>query len=786
MIKNYLKVAFRNIRRNKLFSAINILGLAVGMACSIFILLWVQHERSYDKFHKKGANIYRTLIEGSGIQACLSIAPIDNAMRKEIPAVKNTVTMARGDGLFEYGDRRFQEMLVFYMDSTFLQVFDFPLIKGNKNTAMLEPNSILLTEKTAKKYFGDANPIGKVLRMSGGENLTVTGVLADVPSNSHIQFDMIIPLRFFARNSDDFKNNVWDNFNYYTYVQLDEKLNSPAELKKVNKQINDLYKRHEKNLKLEWSLQPLFDIHLRSNYLGDLPGHGNIQYVRIFSLVAIIVLIVACINFMNLATARASRRAKEVGMRKVAGAIRTQIIRQFMGESILIAFISLLIAIGIVWLLLPAFNNLSGKEITLNFLDGYLFLLLPGIAVLTGLVSGSYPALFLSSFQPAKVLKGTFSFGNRGAWMRNGLVIVQFVISISLMVAAFVVYNQLKFIRNKNLGYDRENLLYVPVTGKLWGSNDALRTNLLQNQLTSDFTFLMSLPTNLETGTINVEWPGKDPKSQVIFPQLSIDENFQEVFKTKVIAGRGFLKDSKADEQNYMLNETAIRIMGMKPETAIGQPFSLWGNKGVIIGVVKDFNFKPIHKAIEPLVLRYSKGGGVFVVRTKPGKTEATIDTLKKICTQLNPEYPFTYDFIDQDLAKLYRAEQRMGSIFNVFTVLAIFISCLGLFGLTNYIAEKRTKEIGIRKVIGASVTGIVALLSKGLIMLVLAAILIATPLSWWAMNNWLHDFAYHIDIGWVVFVIAGLTSVLIAMITVSFQAIKAAMANPIKSLRSE
>lgn len=782
MLKNYLKVAIRNIRRNKLFSAINILGLAVGMACSIFILLWVQHERSYDKFHKNGENMYRLTVEISGLKASLAVAPIARAMQKEIPEVKNAVTLCAASGLFKYGERQFEEKAVFFADSTFLEMFSFPLVRGDRKTALNSPNNIVITQRAAKKYFGNEDPMGKVLSRYTTEKFTVTGILADIPENSHLQFDFLMPLRFYARTSNDFINNIWDNYNYYTYVQL-----APgASVEKVNKQVTDIMKKNEKNLVAPVTLQALHDIHLHSNFLGDVEGHGNIQYVRIFSLVAIVVLIVACINFMNLATARSSRRAKEVGMRKVAGAKRIEIIRQFLGESVLIAFISLIIAIGIVWLLLPAFNNLSGKEIRLDIGDGWLFLLLPGIALLTGLISGSYPAFFLSSFKPVKVLKGAFTFGNRGAWMRNGLVVVQFVISITLMVAAFVVYNQLKFIRNKNLGFDRENLLYVPITGTLWSSNDALRTSLTQNPQTNNFTFLSQLPTNLASGTTQVDWPGKDPKNQVIFPQIAIDEGFVNAFKAKVIAGRNFSKDIKTDEKNYILNEKAIQVMGMKPETAIGQAFSLWGNKGNIIGVVKDFNFKPVHQPIEPLILRYQKNSSFLLVRTNPGDTEATIDAIKNICARLNPGYPFAYDFLDQDIAKLYRAEQQMGSIFNVFTILAIFISCLGLFGLTNYIAEKRTKEIGIRKVIGASVTGIVALLSKGLIKLVIVAILIATPLAWWAMNSWLNDFAYHTEIGWWVFVIAGLASVVVALFTISFQAVKAALANPIKSLKTE
>jgi len=785
MIKNYFKVALRNIKRNKLFSGINILGLAVGMACSIFILLWVQHERSYDRFHKNGKDIYRFISGINQLEACLSPAPLAKAMRQTMPEVVNTCVLVNWQGLVQNGDRRFEEKSAFFADSTFFEFFSFKLLKGDKKTALVNPTNIVITESTAKKYFGNEDPMGKVLRLNNNDHFTVSGVMADVPSNSHLQFDLLLPMRYYADRNRDFINNVWDNFNYYTYVQLSG-VNSKADLKNTEEKLHALYRQHEKDLELRVWLQPLFDIHLYSNFLGDVGGHGNILYVRVFSIVAVIVLIVACINFMNLATARSARRAKEVGLRKVVGARRLQIIGQFLGESALIAFIALLIAVGLVFLLLPAFNNLAQKEIGLDFTDGSFWLMLVGIAILTGLISGSYPAFFLSSFKPVKVLKGRFNFGDRGIWIRNTLVVGQFVISISLMVSTFVVYNQLQYIRNKNLGFDRENLLYVPITGRLWEVNNTLRSTLQQNPLTQDYTFISGLPTDLVSGTVSIEWPGKDPRSQVIFAQFAVDENFVKTFKTTIVAGRNFSKDIKSDSSNYLLNEKAIKLMGMTPESAIGQPFTMWGIKGTIVGVVKDFHFKPIHQPIEPLVLRYGTNNNFLVVRTQPGNTEATINSLKNICTQLNPDRPFQYDFLDQDLAKLYRSEQQMGNIFNVFTALAIFISCLGLFGLTNFIAEKRTREIGIRKVIGASVSSIVTLLSKGLIGLMFVAVLIAVPLSWWAMNNWLQNFAYHTNISWWIFVIAAFASLLIALITVSFQAIKAALANPIKSLRSE
>jgi len=533
-------------------------------------------------------------------------------------------------------------------------------------------------------------------------------------------------------------------------------------------------------------LQPLTKIHLAPERLGDMPGHGNSQYVSIFFIIAILILVVACINFMNLATARSARRAKEIGLRKVAGAVRRQLILQFLSESVFISFLALCLAIVIVILFLPVFNELANRKLALNVSDVKLWASLFGIALLTGLISGSYPALFLSGFNPVKVLKGNVKSMGGNLLFRNTLVVVQFMVSIVLLVGTVVIYNQLKFIRDRNPGFEKANLLYVPMTGDIWNKQQAFKNELARNPLTSDFAVISDLPTNLGGWTLSVGWDGKDPHSQMSFPVMAVNEDFTHTFGVKLAAGRSFSNAFKTDSGSYMINEKMAGIMGLNANTAVGKPLTLWGNKGTIVGVVKDFNFKPISQAIEPLILPFNKMGGFVVVRTLPGKTNATIQALGKISQELNPAYPFKFDFLDQELSNLYKGEQQMGNIFNLFAILGIFISCLGLYGLSAFMAEQRTKEIGVRKVLGASVTHIVYLLSAGITRLILIAILIAIPLSWYAVNSWLAGFAYHITVSWLIFFIAALAALSIAWLTVSYESIKAAIVNPIKSLRSE
>jgi len=786
MLKNYFKIAFRNIVRHKAFAAINIAGLAIGMACSIFILLWVQNELSYDQFHKNAATIYRL----PGGEATNS-GPMVPELKAKIPAIKNFVRflyVQPATTVFEMGAKRFEEKAVFYADSTLLQVFSFPLIKGNAETAMSRPDAVLITEDMAKKYFGKEDAVGKILKKDNKDNLVVTGVLKNIPANAHLQFDFIMPMSAIAHSDWRLKDNIWASYDFYDYIQLNENFKAtPAALAELSRQADKIVAEHIKENPPNIKLQALTDIHLRSDY-RDLPGQGNIQYVNTFFVVALFILAVACINFMNLATARSARRAKEVGLRKVVGAGRMQLIGQFFGESLFISFIALLMAVCMVCLLLPVFNDLAGKQLSIQLLDGKLIALLLGIALFTGLVSGSYPALLLSGFKPVQVLKGNMKMMGGNLYFRNGLVIVQFVVSIVLLAGTAVVYRQLNYIKNRDIGYNKSNLLYMPMTGELGDKQQVLKAELKTNPLTANFSTISEPISNLGSSTAGVEWEGKTGEDKKIwFTKAWVNDGFFDVLQMTMASGRALSATEFADSGNYVINEKAAKIMRMTPATAIGKQITFNGDKGTIVGVVKDFNYKPAQTAIEPMILAYNRWNmGIVLVRTQPGKTAATIQALEKISKQLNPAFPFSYGFIDQDINNLYKGEQQMGSLFNAFAIIAIFISCMGLYGLSAFMAEQRTKEIGVRKVLGASVLNVVYLLSTGFTKLILIAIVIAVPIAWFAINKWLSSFAYRINIGWAIFLITSLAALAIAWITVSYESVKAAVTNPVKSLRKE
>jgi len=786
MFKSYLKVAWRNILRHKAFSSINIVGLAIGLTCSIFILLWVQHELSHDRFNKDASRMYRLVCAASGFKAAVNPAGMPAELKAKMPEIEEATRISQFQTrVFQVGDKKFEEKQLLCVDSNFLRMFTYPLIKGDSKTALMRPDAIIISQAMATKYFGKENPLGKFIKRDPGINMTVTGVMKDVPATSHLKFDAVMPMSSIYNDNWDLKNNVWDNFNFFTYLKLNKELDK-KQIEKFNSRIDEIYKQHEKDLKVNFWLQPLTDIHLLSDFQVDIPGHGNMQYVNIFFVVAIFILVVACINYMNLATARSERRAKEVGLRKVVGAGRRQLIGQFLGESLLITILALIIAVAAVYLLLPAFNHLSGKQIHFNILEGKWMIAVTAMALVTGLLSGSYPALFLSGFQPVKVLKGSKIISGGNKLFRNGLVVTQFAVSIILLAGTVVVYQQLKFIRDMNLGFDKSNLIYTQMKGEMWSKQDALKNELKRNPLTSDFAVINDIPVDLTSGTVNVQWEGKDPNSQVVFPTLHVNEEFFDVFRMTMLSGRPFSKEFKSDTANYILNEKAVKVMGMTPESAIGKPLTMWNKKGTIVGVVKDFNFKPVQQPIEPMILALNQWGGVVVVRTQPGKTAETISALEKIVVSINPTFPFSYDFLDQNIANLYQGEQRMGSLFNIFAVLAIIISSLGLYGLSAFMAEQRTKEIGVRKVLGASVSNMVVMLSSGVTRLILVAVVIAVPVAWWAIKSWLESFAFRVQLSWVIFVGASLAALMIGWITVSFESVKAALANPAKSLRNE
>lgn len=791
MFKNYFKTALRNLSRHKLFSGLNIFGLATGMACSILIFLWVRDELSYDKFNHHADHIFRVVVKASDQEYAVAPPSLAYAIQTQIPAIKNATRVTSIQKMITVGTKKFDEKNIYYADSNFLQIFNYPLLKGNAANVLSSPYSVVLTEATAKKYFGSADAaMGKTIYIDNdikGSNLLVTGILKNIPSDSHLQPNMLIPMDLYDKVNNP--EHGWTNFDVYVYFRLKDAVAPTASnLSNINKQIDKIYKQNNNEFAASFSAQPLTDIHLYSHYVADVPGQGSYEYVAIFSFAAIFIIIIACINFMNLATAVSGQRAKEVGLRKTVGALRPQLIAQFIGESLLLSFVSLLLAIGIVYLMLPLFNQLASKTISFNPFNANIFISLVSIALITGLLSGSYPAFFLSSFNPIKALKGIKILRSNKSFLRNGLVVLQFSVSIILIISTLVIYNQLQFIQNRDIGFNKENLLYMqmPQVGDLKNNKDAMAATLASYPDVTSYTFTDKLPTNLSDGASMLVWPGMAPGTQVEAYRLRVDENFAKTFGMKIIAGRFFSKDFGGDDNSYVVNEAALKVMHMKPEEAIGKPITFWDRKAPIIGVVKDFNFKPVQQPVEPLIMRSNFAGGYVVMRTTPANIQKVITSFQKSFHNVYGDYPFSYGFVNDDISKLYITEQRMEKLFNIFSILSIVISCLGLFGLATFAARQRVKEIGVRKVLGASEAGIVALLSKDFIQLVLISFVIAFPVAWFAMNKWLQSFAYRINISWWIFVIAGLIALLIALITVSFQSIKAAIANPVKSLRSE
>lgn len=788
MLKNYFNVALRNLLRYRGYSILNLVGLGVGLAASILILLWVMDEISFDRFHSSARQLYRITVNTSGVKVALTPPPLAEALKTEVAQIADVAQIGYTTRLFTSGERTFEEKQVYFADSSFLEMFDFPLVKGDLRTALSQPDGILLTEETAHKYFGEEEPLGKIIQMDNEHSFIVRGVLKDIPANSHLQFDILLPMAFLTRTSEYQNTYGWDSYTtIYTYVQLNSDVSDdPLAIQEISNHINAIYTKQKMEMRAEFILQPLLDIHLKSgNLLADVAGHGDMQYVRIFSLVAVFILVVASINFMNLATARAIRRAKEVGIRKVLGAHARQLIGQFLGESLIISILSFLVAWILVSFTLPAFNSLTGKYLELAF-QADLVVGFIAIVVLTGLLAGSYPAFYLSAFQPIQSLKGTFKAGARSIGFRNGLVVVQFVVTIVLVVATAVVYRQLQFIKHQNLGFDRENILYVPMKRDMFPRYQSLRSALETSSVLKNFTVTSELPTNMSSATYDVQWEGKNMSEQAVFPLMSIDEYFISVMDMKLLTGRSFSKEFTADTSNYVINEKAAKVIGLDPLVAIGKSLVVNGKRGTIIGVVRDFHFKPLQQMIEPLIMQLNTFGGVVMVRTRPSDTPAILRELERIFDKRASIYPFEYSFLDRDFNALYSTENRISAVSKVFAGLAIFIACLGLFGLSAFTAEQRVKEIGVRKVMGATVSNIVLLLSKGFVRPILLAMALATPLAWYLMEQWLENYAYHVPINAWTYILAGIIALVLALVTTSFQAIKAGRANPVNSLRNE
>ncbi|NIM91431.1 MAG: FtsX-like permease family protein [Candidatus Aminicenantes bacterium] len=789
LIWNYIKIALRKIKRQKGFSLINIAGLAVGMAACILILIWVQDELSYDKFHKNRDQIFRiNVVDTSGgttFYQAGSPAPLGQAMLTELPEVENFVRVQAGWPRWNlnFGEKRFLEEYLAAVGPAFFEIFQFPFIKGDPKTALDDRYSIVLTEDLAKKIFGDEDPMGKIVQLNNTD-MTVTGVINNLPRNSHLRFTFAFP----AVNMTKWRESKLDEWSYdqfATYVVLRKNAN----ITNVNKKMMNIVKQHLPQTQGRVYLQPLRRIHLHSTGINTwmlaYPNKGNITYVYIFSLTAFCILLLACVNFMNLSTARHSTRAKEVGMRKVVGARKSDLIRQFLGESTLLTFIALAISVLLVELILPTFSRLAGKGLSL-FQSGN-WQILAGlfiIALVTSLISGSYPAVFLSSFQPVKVIKNVRQLGtSRGGALRKVLVVFQFTFTIGLLICTAVIYLQLYFMQNRDLGYDTDNIVYFAGYNDYETNYEAAKNELLQNPDILGVCRGFPPPAG-EWGTTEVDWEGRDSSLEVKIARGPCSYDYLKVFNLKIVKGRFFSSKYANDDQNWVLNETAIKAMGV--EDPVGKWFSLKDQKGTIIGILKDFHGSSLHNPIAPVAMQPGRGFHVFV-KYRPENIGALMAFLKtKWDKFVGTHIPFRYEFIDENIKNWYKTEQRIGNIFRYFTVLTVFIACLGLFGLASFMAERRTKEIGIRKVLGAGVSGIVLLLTKEFAKWVMVANVIAWPLAYFVSKRWLQGFAYRIDLGWEIFVLSAFVALLIAVGTVSYQAVKAAIANPVKALRYE
>lgn len=783
MIENYLKIALRNIRRYSAYSILNITGMAIGMACAMLILLWVQDEWSFDRHFKNAGNLYR-LIENqnSSAREASMLVPVPGAMtndlKKEYPEIIRSSRFTPSPLTLQKSGE-FVEETVALVDKDFLKMFDIEFVQGDINSALNDPHNIILTEEMAKKYFGDENALGKTIQ-SRGYVVSVTGVVKSLPRNSHIHFNFLVPIEWLSELGGHI--NDWRE-RFYTYVEITD----GADSKLVASKIKDIIKRNTRGSDSEIFLQNIKKIHLFSSgkYAYDVSGQGDITYVRILSVVAVFILIIACINFMNLSAAQSAGRAKEIGLRKVAGADRRKIIFQFLGEPLLIVFVAHMIAMILVELLLPGYNILTGKQLYVDYRSATLYIGLISIVLFCGLLAGSYPAFYLSSLKPSDTLKNLINKNPGNAQFRRVLVIFQFSISVVLIICSLIVRRQLNFMQNKNLGFNRDNIGYFmfptrPGDPKL----ESLKKELSNNTDILNVTITSPNPFNIDGTVGGFNWPGKKSGDEVLFSILSADIDFAKTFKLELKEGRFFSSEFSTDNTAVMINEAAAKVLDLR--NPIGEILTTpWGARFNIIGVVKDFNFKSLHYKIEPLILQIGLNNNIYF-RMKPDKISLVVESVKKTYKSFNPGLPIDFHFLDDDFENLYRSEQRIGKIFSYFSLLAIIISCLGLVGLSSFMTERRTKEIGIRKMNGAKTGEIFSLLSGEYLIWVSISIIIACPVAWYGMNKWLQNFAYRVSISWWIFALAAAIALFIASLTVSFQSYKAAGKNPVEALRYE
>ncbi|HXB45905.1 MAG TPA: ABC transporter permease [Puia sp.] len=790
MVKSYFKTAQRNLVNNKVHSLINISGLSVGLACSLLIFLWVQNESGIDGSFKNDTRLYK-VYEREYYQDHINgnydtPGPLAEELKKEIPEVQDAVMLQEENDqtALQSGDKTLKVEGTGASPGLF-GMFGYPLLQGTPASAIGSNVSVAISEKTADAFFGNPqNAMGKTIRFNNKKDFKVSAVFKDLPANVSRKFDYVISWE--ALGQDQHWLKTWSNSGPLTYVLLREHTDPTLVDKKLTYFRSSYIHDSSAAYHVELGLQKFDQVYLHNQFQNGKVSGGRIEYVRLFSIIAVFILLIACINFMNLTTARSVKRAKEVGVRKVLGAVRSVLIKQFISESLVLTALAVVIALVLMILLLPVFNGITQKQISLPFNQpsfwGNIFIL----TMTTGLISGSYPALYLSAFNPVKVLKRVTKLGAGAVWFRKGLVVFQFVLSLILIFGTIVVSKQILFIQNRNLGYDKENLVYIPVEGELVSRYSTFKNEAIQLPGIQSVSFISDNPVNLDQGTIGVDWEGRHPNTSILFEHPDAGYDFVNTMKLQVAEGHYFSRDFPTDKDGYVLNQTAVKNMGFT--NPVGKMITVNGRRGEVIGVLKDFNFRSLREPIKPMIIQFgeTEDFGNILLRTEPGKTKQALDNLAMLCKQFNPAFPFTYSFTDEAYHKLYNNEQIVGKLSNVFASLAIFISCLGLLGLIIFTAEQRTKEIGIRKVLGASVGSIMQLLSADFLKLVLIAILLASPIAWLAMNDWLKGYAYKINISFWMFAVAGGLVVLIAVFTISFQAIKAAMANPVKSLRTE
>ena len=807
MFKNYFKIAVRNLWRNKSFSVINILGLAIGIATCLIIMLFVNNELSYDSYNEKANRMFAVSfqgnVQGEKMNEGTVMPPVAQTLKADFPEVEAATRLRNyGTPKLVYGNRSFKEDAFAFVDSNFFQVFTLPLIEGNAKNALLEPNTIVITKTLANKYFGNADPMGKVINLKNENNTPyrVTGVIDKVPVNSNFHFELFASMASLPESREP----TWMSSNFHTYLVLAkgyyykkleaklpgvvEKYIGPQMLQAMGMSLAEFRKNGSD---ISFHLEPITNIHLNPDFPNELSPAGNKRNVYIFSAIAIFMLLIACINFMNLSTAGASKRSREVGIRKVLGSLKMELVRQFLFESIIISAVALLLAIVFIYIALPFFNQLTGQNLSLQFSEHPL--LLPGLllfVLFTGILAGSYPAFYLSSFKPVAVLKGKFTSGKKSAGLRSGLVVFQFFISIILIIGTTVVFKQLSYMQHKDVGYNKDQVLVIPDTWMLGKNQDVFYQQLLADPRVASVSSSGYLPAGPSNNNNFFVSPQQNPGQIVKTLRYDVDENYISTLGIKILSGRNFSKEFKTDSTAVVLNETAARAFGWK-DKAVGRNISYTTKQGEkisynVIGVVKDFNFRSLHESISPLVMTLAPDRSTLIAKLKTTDVSALTTMLAKRWTELGAEDPLAFSFLDDRFNATYETEQKAGSILGIFAGLTIFVACLGLFGLAMFTAQQRIKEIGIRKVLGATVTQVTNMLSKEFLKLVLIACIIAFPLSYWAMNQWLQGFAYRTDLSWWVFMVAGIGALFIALITVSFQAIKAAIANPVKSLRTE